>query len=164
MKVSQLLLLLSCFALAAGCEGTLENRVVLEGGRLSLVLPDGWVVEEEERGAATVISGPQGRLSIALMDEVPSAKEPRDLLTAVGAMTTDFTVREEADFPAEAVMGKEFIVTDSGGGAPHMGAVYVFDRDGKLCILTFATKLGELGDLLATFRAAAGSLRFLTVQ
>ncbi len=159
-----LLFLTSVALLAAGCEGTLENRVVLEGGRLSLVVPQGWVVEEEERGAATVIAGPEGRLSVALMDAVPSAEEPRDLLTAVGAMTTGFAVREEADFSAESVTGREFIVSDSGGGEPHMGAVYVFDKDGELCILTFAAKTGDPGEALAKFRTAAGSLRFLTVQ
>jgi hypothetical protein len=164
MRCRLLFLSIAVVGLACGCEGTLENRVVLEGGRLSIVPPEGWVVEEEERGSATVIAGPGGRLSVALMDSVPSVPEHRDLLAALGAVSPGFRVRREEDFAAEAVMGKEFIVSYAGEADARGGAVYVFGKEGKLCILTFSAGSSEVEERLDGFRAAAGSLRFLTVQ
>jgi hypothetical protein len=154
------IVLLSC-----GYEGRRERRALLEEGKLSIVPPAGWVVVEDDAGGTgTVMAGEGGRLNVTLTDAAASSSEPRDLLKVIEAISPGFEIRSEDDFAVETVLGKEFIVSYDEGEKARAGLVYMFEKDARLCVLTFSIEDDEFGERLTVFRASAGSLRFRSVQ
>lgn len=145
--------------LLGGCGINLGDRVVAGGGAVSISPPIGWAVDEPGNDGTVVIKGDGGRLSVVVLDAPPPKPEPGRLMDTLRAMSPGLEVMKQEDFSADAGRGKEFLISYVQKGRRQNGVVYLFPKNGKLCVLTFVVE-GSLEDQLDVFRASAGTLRF----
>lgn len=142
-----------------GCGGNLNDRMVVYGD-ISFCSPAEWTVDEERNGV-TIISGEEGRLSVAVLNMPSGARDSEDLMDTLRVMSPELKVIAQNDFSAGDNMGKEFVVSCLGKGRKQDGVVYLIGRDRKLCVLTFVAEKDGLEEWLDVFRESAGTLRFM---
>ncbi len=152
--------LASVLVLLGGCGMNLGDRVVVGEGAISINPPKEWVVDKEKSGGATVIRGDGARLSVAVLNAPSHEPEPGRLMDTLRTMSPGLSVIKQEDFSAAAGSGREFIVSYMEEGRRRDGAVYLFAKGGKLCVLTFAVEDGGLEERLDVFRASAATLKF----